>query len=186
MSSEPIGVSGLAGRYATALFDLADENRRLDEISDDLSRLQAMIAESADLKLLITSPVIAREDQGRAIDAVLESAGMSDLMRKFVALVARNRRLSALENMIRAFQALLAERRGEVTAEVTSAKPLSQTQIDALGVALRSVTGATVALDAAVDPGLIGGLVVKIGSRMVDSSLRTKLQKLQFVLKGAA
>ncbi len=186
MSSAPIDVSGLAGRYATALYDLADESSALDSTLDDLTRLQAMIDDSADLRWLITSPVIARDDQGRAIAAVAVRAELADLTCRFVALVAANRRLFALQDMIRAFRAILGHRRGEVTAEVTSASPLSDAQSAAIADALRASVGSKVSIEAWVDPELLGGLVVKVGSRMVDSSLRTKLQKLQFALKGAA
>ena len=186
MSSAPIDATGLAGRYATALYDLADEASAIDATHDDLMRLQAMIDDSADLRRLITSPVIARDDQARAISAVAERAELADLTCRFVGLVAANRRLFALTDMIRAFRAILAHRRGEVTAEVTSASPLSETQSTAIAEALRASMGSKVSIEARVDPELLGGLVVKVGSRMVDSSLRTKLQKLQIALKGAA
>ncbi len=186
MSSAPIDATGLAGRYATALFDLADDGAALDATLADLDRLQAMIDESADLARLIASPVIPRDDQGRAIAAVAERAEFADLTRRFVGLVAANHRLFALPDMIRAFRAILAQRRGEVTAEVTSANPLSESQSAAIAGALRASVGAKVTIEARVDPDLLGGLVVKVGSRMVDSSLRTKLRKLQIALKGAA
>ena len=186
MSSAPIDASGLAGRYATALYDLADESSALDSTLDDLTRLQAMIDDSADLRWLLTSPVIPRDDQGRAIAAVAVRAELADLTCRFVARVAANRRLFALQDMIRAFRAILGHRRGEVTAEVTSASPLSDAQSAAIADALRASVGSKVSIEAWVDPELMGGLVVKVGSRMVDSSLRTKLQKLQFALKGAA
>lgn len=186
MSSEPIGVSGLAGRYATALFDLADEQKLLDEVAGDLAALLSMTADSDDLRRMIQSPVIRREDQGRAIDAVMARAEVSDLTRRFIGLVARNGRLFALEDMARAYRAILAHRRGEITAAVTSASPLSDAQRDRLISRLKAEIGGSIQLDAKVDPEILGGLVVKVGSRMVDSSLRTKLQKLQFVLKGAA
>jgi F-type H+-transporting ATPase subunit delta len=168
------------------LYDLADESSALDSTLDDLTRLQTMIDESSDLRRLITSPVIARDDQGKAIAAVAERAELGDLTRRFVSLVAANRRLFALQDMIRAYRAILAHRRGEVTAEVTSAGPLSEAQGTAIAEALRASVGSKVSIEARVDPSLLGGLVVKVGSRMVDSSLRTKLQKLQFALKGAA
>ena len=186
MSSAPIDASGLAGRYATALYDLADESSALDSTLDDLPRLQAMINNSADLRWLITSPVIARDDQGRAIAAVAVRAELADLTCRFVALVAANRRLFALQDMIRAFRAILGHRRGEVTAEVISASPLTDAQSAAITAALRASVGSKVSIQAWGKPDLLGGLIVKVGSRMVDSSLRTKLQKLQFALKGAA
>lgn len=186
MSSAPIDATGLAGRYATALYDLADDSSALDATLDDLDRLQAMIDDSDDLRRLIVSPVISRDDQGRAVATVVERAELGDLTCRFVALVAANRRLFALQDMIGAFRAILARHRGEVTAEVTSASPLSDAQGAALTEALRESVGAKVSIEARVDPALLGGLVVKVGSRMVDSSLRTKLQKLQIALKGAA
>ncbi len=186
MSSEPMGGAGLAGRYAAALFDLADERNALDSVSDDLARLQDMIDESADLRRMLRSPVISRDDQGRAITAIAERAELSDLTRRFIGLIARNRRLFALGDMIRAFRAILSASRGEISAEVTSATALSAHHLETLGEALRQSVGAKVAIEAHVDPTLLGGLIVKVGSRMVDSSLRTKLQKLQFALKGVA
>jgi len=186
VSSELIGGSGLAGRYAAALFDLADDSRALDGVLEDLTRLQAMIDDSDDLRRMIRSPVLSREAQGAAISAIVGQAGFSDLTGRFVGLVARNRRLFALEDMIRAFRALLSARRGEVTAEVTTAARLGEAQLAALEAALRESVGARVAIEQHVDPGILGGMIVKIGSKMVDSSLRTKLQKLEFAMKGAA
>ncbi len=143
-----------------------------------------MIGGSEALRALIRSPLVSREEQGRAMAALLQQAGTSDLVRKFVGLVARNRRLFALPHMIDAFLAELARRRGEMRAEVTSAKPLNEQQQASLAEAIRRSVGGKVAVDVKVDPALIGGLVVKVGSRMVDSSLRTKLQRLQLAMKG--
>lgn len=184
MTSEPVGANGLADRYAAALFELADEAKELDPVADDLKRLGAMIRDSSDLARLIRSPVIAREDQKRALAALMDKAGLGALTRKFVGLVAHNRRLFALPGMIAAYQAKLAERRGETTAEVVSAKALTAPQLDALADSLRKALGTKVAVDARVDAGLLGGLIVKVGSRMVDSSLRTKLQHLRLAMKG--
>jgi F-type H+-transporting ATPase subunit delta len=178
--------AGVGGRYARALFDLADEGRALDRVAQDLAQLQAMIAESADLRRLLQSPLFSREEQGKAVAAVAERAGFADITRRFLGLVAQNRRLFALPDMVRAFRSLLARRRGETSASVTSAVPLGDAQVQALRAALKQITGADVQLDVAVDPELLGGLVVRMGSRMLDSSLRTKLQRLQIVLKGAA
>jgi F-type H+-transporting ATPase subunit delta len=186
VSSEVIGGAGLAGRYAAALFDLADDGKALDSVADDLSSLDEMIAGSGDLRRLLLSPVISRDDQGRAIGAIAERADLGQLTRNFLGLVARNRRLFALRDMITAYRAILSARRGEVTAVVTSATPLSEAQLTQLNDVLRRSVGAKVAIQSSVDPDILGGLIVKIGSRMVDSSLKTKLQKLQFVLKGAA
>ena len=186
MAGTNTSLSGLAGRYALALLDLADEDNSLDTVADDLRALARMIDESEDLRRLLRSPLISREVQGRAMDAVLEAAGISDLARRFTGVVAANHRLFALEDMIVAFGEILARYRGEVTAEVTSAQPLSQIQLDAIQAALAETSGARVALSAELDPDIIGGLVVKIGSRMVDFSLRTKLQRLELAMKGAA
>ncbi len=184
MSAELIGATGLAGRYATALFELAEDDKLLDRVADDLGQLGHMIETSADLTRLIRSPVISREDQGRAIAAVLEKAKMCELVCNFVGAVAGNRRLFALPLMIAAYQALLAQRRGEATAEVVSAKALTKKQLDRIGDALKKAIGTKVAINAKVDDGLLGGLVIKVGSRMIDSSLRTKLQHLAFSMKG--
>ena len=186
MSSEPAGVSGLAQRYATALFELADERRAIDAVAADLETIGAMIAAAPDLRRLLRSPVLKRDDQARALEAVLAQAGISELTRRFAGLVARNRRLFALEDMIRGFRALLAQRRGEMTAEVTSAVELSKQQLDAITDALRRSYGGKIAVAPRVDPSLLGGIVVRIGSRMIDASLRSKLHRLQIALKGAA
>lgn len=179
-------MSGLAGRYATALYELADVQKELDDVADDVATLLALTDESDDLRRMLRSPVVARDEQGAAIEAVMVRAGMSELTRRFVGVVARNGRLFAVEDMARAYRAILADRRGEVTAEVTSATALSDTQKKKLIEMLKSAVGSNVEVDAKVDPDILGGLIVRVGSRMVDSSLRTKLQKLQFVLKGAA
>ncbi len=184
MPSDSSGATGLAGRYATALFELADGDKLLDQVAGDLGRLTAMIDDSEDLRRLIRSPVIARDDQARAMDALMDKAEMGDLTRRFVGLVARNRRLFALPDMIAAYRSLIAARRGETTAEVVSAKALSEQQLAAIGDSLRAAVGTRVAVATRVDPGLLGGLVVKVGSRMIDSSLRTKLQQLRLAMKG--
>lgn len=180
------GDTGVAARYALALFELSDEQRKLDQVAEDLRSLDSMIAESDDLQRLVRNPVVSRADSGRAMAAILESAGADQLTRNFIGLVALNRRLFALPAMIRAYLAELADRRGEVTAEVTSAQQLSPAQTESLEAALRTAVGGKVALSVDVDPALIGGLVVKVGSRMVDSSLKTQLQKMKLAMKGAA
>ena len=186
MAGEDTGVSGLAGRYALALFELADEQQQLDGVADELKQLREMVADSAELRLLITSPVIARDQQAKAMDAILEQAGAGDLTRRFVMVVANNRRLFVLPQMIKGYLAELSRRRGEVTAEVTTAQALSDAQQARLTETLRAEVGAKVQVDLKVDQSLLGGLVVRVGSRMIDSSLRTKLQKLQFAMKGIA
>jgi F-type H+-transporting ATPase subunit delta len=186
VAAEGTGTSGIADRYATALFELARDSSAIDGTAADLDRLHAMIDESADLRRLLRSPIFSREQQTRAVEAILERAGVSALTRRFVGVVARNRRLFALEAMIGAFRALLAQYRGEITAQVTTAAPLSQRQREMLEDALKSVLGAKVAIDARTDPALLGGMVVRVGSRMVDSSLKSKLDRLQLAMKGAA
>jgi F-type H+-transporting ATPase subunit delta len=184
LASEATGVSGVAERYAAALFDLADERRVLDDVASDLRELRAMLAASADLSRLVRSPILTRSEQAKAIAALAQSAGFSPLIRDFLAVVAKNRRLFAVPAMIEAYLARLAERRGEVTAEVTAAQPLNETQLDLLSEQLRRSVGRRVSIDARVDPGLIGGMIVKIGSRMIDGSLKSKLQRLQLAMKG--
>jgi F-type H+-transporting ATPase subunit delta len=184
VSTSTTNATGLAGRYATALFDLADSDGALDQVADDLTNLDGMIDDSDDLQRLIRSPVIARDDQSRGIIALMERAEMSNLAQRFVGLVARNRRLFALPDMIAAYRSLLAAHRGEATAEVVSAQELSDKQLEAVGDALRRAVGTPVSVDARVDPSLLGGLVVKLGSRMVDSSLSTKLQRLRLAMIG--
>ena len=184
LASEATGVSGVAERYAAALFDLADERRVLDEVASDLRDLRTMMATSADLARLVRSPLLARGEQGKAVAALADRAGFSPLVRDFIAVVARNRRLFALPAVIEAYLAKLAERRGEISAEVTVAQPLSEIQLARLGEQLRRSVGRRVSVDVRVDPGLIGGMIVKVGSCMIDGSLKSKLQRLQLAMKG--
>jgi F-type H+-transporting ATPase subunit delta len=184
LAGDNTSLSDLAGRYAAALLDLADEKKALDQVSADLATLRSMIAESADLRRMLNSPVITRDEQRKAMTALMDKAAIGDLTQRFVLVVARNHRLFALPAMIEAYLSELARRRGEITAEVTSARSLSDAQQSALLEALRSAVGGKVQLDLKVDPALIGGLVVKVGSRMIDSSLRSKLQRLQLAMKG--
>ena len=186
MASEATGVSGLAERYAAALFDLADERRMLDQVASDLRQLRAMLVASPDLARLVRSPILTRAEQGKAIAALAERAGFSPLVRDFLAVVAKNRRLFAVPAMIEAYLRNLAERRGEVTAEVSAAQPLSEPQLAQLSEQLRRSVGRRVSVDVRVDPGLIGGMIVKLGSRMIDGSIKSKLQRLQLAMKGAS
>lgn len=176
----------MAGRYAAALHELADEHGRLDEVAADMAAIRAMLAESPDLRRLAASPAVGRDAQGRAIDAVLREAGASELALKFAGVVARNGRLALLDDMCAAYQDILARRRGEVTAEVATARPMTDAQRGALAERLRAAVGGRVVIDARVDAGLIGGMTVKIGSRMADSSVQGKLRRLELALKGAA
>jgi F-type H+-transporting ATPase subunit delta len=184
LASEATGLSGLAGRYATALFDLADQEKALDAVAGDLRALDAMIAGSADLKRLIRSPVLSRDAQARAMATLLARADFATMTRNFVGLVARNRRLFALPGMIAGYLQLLAQRRGEIRAEVTAAQEMSPAQVTAINDQLKRAVGSKVAVEIRVDPAIIGGLVVKVGSRMVDGSLRSKLHRLQLAMRG--
>ena len=184
MASDTSLAAGLAGRYATALYELADEAKQLDAVAADLARIRAMIDESEELRRMMSSPLISRAQQAKSIDALVEQAGIGDLTRRFVRTVAGNRRLFGLRSVIDAFNRMLAERRGELTAEVTSAKPLSPQQAEAVNAALRGAVGRKVSMDLKVDPKLLGGLRVKVGSRLVDASRASKLQRLQLAMKG--
>lgn len=183
-TSDDIGVSEVAERYALALLELADDKKELDSVAEDLRGVKQLIGESADLRRLIRSPQFSREQQSAAIEAILAKAGVSETTRRFVLIVARNRRLNELTSMIEGYLAELARRRGEMTARVTSARALNDAQQSALADSLKAKVGAKVRIETEVDPSLIAGLVVRVGSRMIDSSLRTKLQKLQFAMKG--
>lgn len=182
MPSETIGV--IADRYASALFELADSSGSLDVVAGDLKTLLAMLRESADLRRLVDSPVLSREQQGKAITAVAQAAGFAELTTKFLGLAAKNRRLFTLAGVIASYLGRLAARRGEKAATVASAVALTPAQQDALTTALKAAFGGSVAVDVKVDPSLLGGLVVQVGSRMVDSSLKTKLQHLKLAMKG--
>jgi len=177
-------MASMAGRYAAALFELAKEERQLPQVEADLETFQAMLDGSEDLRRLVRSPVISADDQAKALTAVLGKAGFAGLTTNFFRLIARNRRLFAAADMIKGFRALLARERGEVSADVASAHALSPEQMQALTDALRAQVGKEVQVNTRVDPNLLGGLVVKIGSRMIDSSLRTKLDNLKVAMKG--
>jgi F-type H+-transporting ATPase subunit delta len=181
---EPI-VSGMAGRYATALFDLASETNTIDAVKADLERFDALVADSADLTRLVRSPVFSADEQLQALSAVLERAGIGGLAAKFLKLITSNRRLFAVRDMIVAFRKRVAQARGEATAEVTVAEQLKDEHVEALRAALRSVSGKDVDLNVKVDPAIIGGLVVKLGSRMIDTSLRSKLNAIRHAMKEA-
>jgi F-type H+-transporting ATPase subunit delta len=179
-------ISGMAGRYAGALFDLALEAKATDAVKSDLDRFDALIAESADLNRLVRSPVFGADEQLKALSAILDKAGISGLAANFLRVITTNRRLFAVRDMIRAYRALLAKNKGEVVADVTVAEPLSEANAAALKDALKSVTGGKdIDMNVNVDPAIIGGLIVKVGSRMVDSSLRTKLNAIKFAMKEA-
>jgi F-type H+-transporting ATPase subunit delta len=175
----------MAGRYATALFELARESNAIEAVKADLERFDALVTESADLTRLVRSPVFSAEEQLQALSAVLDRAGIGGLAGKFLKLVTTNRRLFAVRDMVKAYRELVAAFKGEATAEVTVAEKLKDEHLAALRSALKEVSGRDVDLDIRVDPAIIGGLVVKLGSRMVDSSLRTKLNAIKYAMKEA-
>ena len=185
MAAELSVVSEVAGRYAAALFELARDQGKLDEAARDLEALGRMLDESPELTRLVRSPLFDREQQEKALAKVLDRAGTGALVRNFAGVVARNRRLFALRDMAVGFARLLAEHRGEVVAQVTSAHPLNEAQLSRLKAELSAEMKTDVRLEAAVDESLLGGLVVRLGSRMIDSSIRSKLRRLEFAMKGA-
>ena len=173
-----------SGRYAAALFELAKDQKQVERVEADVKAFQAMLDSSADLRRLVRSPVIAADDQARALPALLDKAGISGLTANFFKLVARNRRLFAIADILTCFRALLARERGEVTADVATAHALTPAQMQVLSDSLKASVGRNVQINTRVDPNLLGGLIVKVGSRMIDSSLRTKLDNLKVAMKG--
>jgi F-type H+-transporting ATPase subunit delta len=176
-------VAGMAGRYATALFELARDSKQVEAVKADLDRFEALLAESRDLERLVRSPVFSSEEQLRALSAVLQRAGIAGLAANFLKLVTANRRLFVVRDMIKAFRIFYAWYKGQVTAEVTAAEPLADRHLAAIQEALKAVTTHDIELKVTVDPRIIGGLVVKLGSRMVDTSLRTKLNSIRHAMK---
>ncbi len=176
--------ASLAGRYASALFDLASEAGTVTAVESDLDTLEAALAESADLRNLTTNPELGRKAQGSAMAAVATTLGISELTKKFLGVLAENRRLGQLGNVVRAFRAIAAAQRGEVSAEATSAHALTDAQIEQLKVKLTAREGRTVKLTTKVDPSLLGGLVVTVGSKRIDGSIRTRLNSLAQAMKG--
>lgn len=182
--SEPASISaGIAERYATAIFEIAKENNDLAGLESGLNDLTAALDESAELRDLMSSPVYSRADQEAAITAVAEKMGITEVLRKSLALMAQKRRLFVVPHLIAALRGLIAEERGEVTAEVVSAKALTKAQTEKLAKTLTARVGKTVNVNATVDESLIGGLVVKVGSKMIDTSIRSKLDSLQNAMK---
>jgi len=179
-----MNVSGVSARYAQALYDLADEKGALDAVAGDLNSLQKMIDDSDDFRRFIKSPVISRGDQSKGIAAIADKAQLSPLAHKFLGLLASNRRLFALTDIITGFRQILADRRGQATARVTSAAPLTDAQSSSIIDALKNAIGRNIDIVSKVDPTILGGLIVKVGSRMVDSSLKSKLQRLKLAMKG--
>jgi F-type H+-transporting ATPase subunit delta len=179
-------ISGMAGRYATALFELALEEKAVDAVRKDLDSFEELIVGSDDLNRLLRSPVFGADEQLKALSAILAKAEIKGLAANFLKVVAANRRLFATRDVIRAYRALVARHKGEVSAQITVAEKFSEKNLSALKSALKSVTGGKdIDMDVKVDPAIIGGLIVKVGSRMVDSSLRTKLNSMKFAMKEA-
>ena len=176
--------ASLAGRYALALFQLARDGNALDSVEASLATLKAALAESKDLKTLTLSPLVGRDDAARAIAAVAGTLGLDSLTTRTLGVLAQNRRLAQIPDVIRAFSTLLGAHKGETRAEVTSAFPLTEAQQTALARQLKARTGRDMALDLTVDPDIMGGLVVQMGSQMIDSSLRTRLNRLAQAMKG--
>jgi F-type H+-transporting ATPase subunit delta len=185
VAGEDAIVSGMAGRYATALFELAREQNAIDRTKVDLDRFEALVTEVADLARLLRSPVFSAEEQTRALSGVLDRVGIDGLAANVLKLLGTNRRLFAALDVARAYRALVAKHKGEVTAEVTVAEQPSEAQLAAIKDALAAVTKKDVQMKVKVEPSIIGGLVVKLGSRMVDSSLRTKLNAIKVAMKEA-
>ena len=182
--SEPASISsGIAERYATAVFDIAKENNSVSNLEAGIADLSAALDESEDLQDLISSPIYSREVQAKAVAAIAKQMDLQPVLKNVLGLMAENRRLFVLPQLITQLGALIAEDKGEVTAEVTSAKALTKTQSDKLAKTLAGTTGKTVKINATVDESLIGGLVVKVGSKMIDTSIRSKLNSLQNAMK---
>ena len=184
MATRSPGFSDLAKRYAAALFELAEEAKAIDAVEADLRSLKEMLGESDDLRHVVRSPVMTRADQSKAMAALLDAAKAHEITQKFVGVVAANRRLYALQSIIDTFLADLADRRGEMTAAVTSAVKLSDEQLNSLTDTLKQTFGAKVSVNPTVDPAILGGLIVQVGSKLVDDSIRSKLQRLQLAMKG--
>jgi F-type H+-transporting ATPase subunit delta len=176
--------ASLAGRYALALFGLAEEQKQLEAVGASLAAVKQALAESEELRALTTSPLIGRDEAMRAVAATASAMKLDPVTANFLGVLAKNRRLAQLGNVIRAFDTLAARHRGEVRAEVTSAHPLDDGQVEALRKNLRQRVGTDIAVDLSIDPAILGGLVVKIGSRMIDGSIRTKLNNLALAMKG--
>jgi F-type H+-transporting ATPase subunit delta len=182
--SEPASIStGIASRYASAMFELARDQGEMAQLEADVDTLDAAMKESADLRALIASPLYSREEQGAALLAVAQAMGLSETFRNLLSLMASKRRLFVLPQLVTSLRAMIAEEKGEVTAEVASATALSAEQSERLAKALSASAGKDVKIVATVDESLIGGLVVKIGSKMIDTSIRSKLMALQNIMK---
>ena len=184
MASETSLTTGVAERYASALFQLAKDEGKQVAVEQDLARFKALLDGSEDLTRMVRSPVFSADEQGHAIDAIAGKANISGLAANFLKVLARNRRLFATADIIKNYRIIAARARGEVSAEVASAHPLTDGQMQALKDQLKLTIGKDITVQAKVDPSLLGGLIVKVGSRMIDNSLRTKLDHLKVAMKG--
>ena len=185
LAANSAAAQGVAGRYATALFGLASERGALDKVEADLGALSRALQEAPELRRVLRSPIVSREEHERTLESLAGRLDLGDVVRNFVGLLAQKRRLGYLDGVIAGFRALLAQRRGEVTAEAVSAVPLAEGELAELRESVGRYAGRAVNLTTRVDPSLIGGLVVTIGSRMIDASLKTKLQHLEQAMRGA-
>jgi F-type H+-transporting ATPase subunit delta len=185
VAAEHAHEAGLAGRYALAVFELAQEERTVETVAGDFATLKALMTESPELTRLIRAPVFSREEQATGMNGVLHRMEAAPLTRRFILLLASKRRLFALADIIRAYASLVAKQKGEMSAQVTSARPLSNDETAELKSILRAKLSKDVNLETRVDPSLLGGLIVKVGSRMIDSSLRTKLNGIRTAMRGA-
>lgn len=176
--------ASLGGRYALALFELAEDAKSITSVEQSLAAVRDALAESDEFRRLTTSPLVSRGDAAKAMAAAADAMGIDPTTRNFLGVLAENRRLAQLPDIMRAFRQLAARHRGEIAAEVTSAHPLTDDQVDALKQQLRTRVGSDVSVDLNVDPDLLGGLVVRIGSQMIDSSIRTRLNALASAMKG--
>jgi F-type H+-transporting ATPase subunit delta len=176
--------ASLAGRYASALFDLARDQRQIESVGTSLDALGQALLDSKDFAELVSSPLVSRDEAGKAFGAIAPQLGLDPITTNFLGVLARNGRKNELRNVIRAFRRLAAEHRGETTADVVTARPLTDDQIAALKAQLRARAGRDVAIDATVDPTILGGIVVKLGSQQIDASIRTKLNRLALAMKG--
>ena len=176
--------ASLAGRYASALFDLAREQKQIDSVGRSLDALNQALADSKDLSELVDSPLVSRDEASRAFSAIAPQLSLDPITANFLGVLARNGRKNQLRPVIRAFRRLSAEHRGETTADVVTARPLNDDQLAQLKTQLRARAGREVTIDAQVDPNILGGIVVKLGSQMIDASIRTKLNRLAQAMKG--
>jgi len=185
VSAEAAIVSSLAGRYATALFDLALEAKAIDAVANDMEGLKTLVETNDEFKALVTSPLLSRDEQSKAVLAIAEKAKAHKLITNFLGVLAEGRRLNALSGIVRAFETLVARHKGEVSADIVSAAALDDAQVKALAESLKASLKQDVKVNMRVDESLLGGMIVKVGSKQIDSSIKTKLNRLTVAMKGA-